>query len=63
MRRRLAGQFGLRLLLDPLLLSYYLAGPKALILVGAALGAARWTQLRSVRRESNASVNRPAPAR
>jgi hypothetical protein len=37
-----------RLLLDPLLLSYYLAGPKALILVGAALGAARWTRLRSL---------------
>lgn len=52
-----------RLLLDPLLLSYYLAGPKALILVGAALGAARWAQLRSVRREPKASVNRPAPAR
>jgi hypothetical protein len=52
-----------RLLLDPLLLSYYLTGPKALILVGAALGAARWAQLHSVRREPNASVNRPAPAR
>lgn len=33
-----------RLLLDPLLLSYYLAGPKALILVGAALGAALWLE-------------------
>ena len=33
-----------RLLLDPLLLSYYLAGPSALILVGAVLGAACWTQ-------------------
>jgi hypothetical protein len=44
-----------RLLLDPLLLSYYLAGPKALILVGAALGAARWLQLR-VRRESKEEV-------
>jgi hypothetical protein len=30
-----------RLLLDPLLYSYYLAGPKALVLVGAALGASR----------------------
>jgi hypothetical protein len=35
-----------RLLLDPLLYSYYLAAPKALILVGAAVGAARWIQLR-----------------
>jgi hypothetical protein len=42
-----------RLLLDPLLFSYYLAGPKALILVGAALGAARWLQQRA-RRESRA---------
>jgi hypothetical protein len=33
-----------RLLLDPLLLSYYLAGPKVLILVGAALGAACWME-------------------
>ena len=33
-----------RLLLDPLLFSYYLAGPNALILVGAVLGAACWTQ-------------------
>jgi hypothetical protein len=41
-----------RLLLDPLLYSYYLAAPKGLILVGAAVGAARWTQLRSTRRES-----------
>jgi hypothetical protein len=41
-----------RLLLDPLLYSYYLAAPRALILVGAAVGAARWTQLRSMRRES-----------
>lgn len=36
-----------RLLLDPLLLSYYLAGPKVLILVGAALGAARWRESRA----------------
>lgn len=41
-----------RLLLDPLLLSYYLAGPKVLILVGAALGAARWTRHQNLRRES-----------
>lgn len=41
-----------RLLLDPLLYSYYLAAPKALILVGAAVGAARWTRLSSTRRES-----------
>lgn len=33
-----------RLLLDPLLLSYYLAGPKVLILVGGALGGALWLQ-------------------
>lgn len=41
-----------RLLLDPILRSYYLAGPKALILVGAALGAASWTRFRSVRSEA-----------
>jgi hypothetical protein len=41
-----------RLLLDPLLYSYYLAAPKALILVGAAVGAASWTRLRSMRGES-----------
>jgi hypothetical protein len=41
-----------RLLLDPLLLSYYLAGPKVLILVGAGLGAARWTRLRQRAPES-----------
>jgi hypothetical protein len=39
------------LLLDPLLLSYYLAGPKALVLVGGALGAAGFVQVRSMRRE------------
>jgi len=38
-----------RLLLDPLLYSYYLAAPKALILVGAAAGAERWLRLRSMR--------------
>ncbi len=41
-----------RLLLDPLLNPYYLAAPKGLILVGAVVGAAHWTQLRSTRRES-----------
>lgn len=41
-----------RLLLDPLLYSYYLAAPKGLILVGAAVGATRWTRLRSAQRES-----------
>lgn len=41
-----------RLLLDPLLNWYYLAEPKALLLVGAAVGAAHWTRLRSTRRES-----------
>jgi hypothetical protein len=41
-----------RLLLDPLLLSYYLAGPKVLILVGGALCAARWTRARAVRSEA-----------
>ena len=41
-----------RLLLDPLVLSYYLAAPKGLILVGAAVGAAHWTRLRSTHRES-----------
>ena len=41
-----------RLLLDPLLNTYYLAEPKALFLVGAAVGAAHWTRLRSTRRES-----------
>ena len=41
-----------RLLLDPLVYSYYLAAPKGLILVGAAVGAAHWTRLRSTRRES-----------
>lgn len=51
-----------RLLLDPLLLSYYLAGPKALILVGAALGAARWLQLRSARPEPERSAGRSAHA-
>jgi hypothetical protein len=42
-----------RLLLDPLLLSYYLAGPKVLILVGVTLGAARWTRVRGPRREES----------
>jgi len=41
-----------RLLLDPLLYPYYLSAPQALIFVGAALGAARWTRLRSLSRES-----------
>jgi hypothetical protein len=41
-----------RLLLDPLLLPYYLAGPEVLILVGATLGAARFARVRSVSRES-----------
>lgn len=41
-----------RLLLDPILLSYYLAEPKGLIFVGAAAGAAHWTRLRSTPRES-----------
>jgi hypothetical protein len=41
-----------RLLLDPLLLSYYLAGPKALVLVAAAAGMAHWTRVRSVRSEA-----------
>jgi hypothetical protein len=45
---------GARLLLDPLLNSYYLAGPEALVLVGAAVGAAHWTRLRSTPRESYA---------
>jgi hypothetical protein len=34
-----------RLLLDPQLYSYYLAAPKAVLLVGAAVGAAHWTGL------------------
>jgi len=41
-----------RLLLDPLLYSYYFAAPKGLVLVGGAVAAARWTQLRSARRAS-----------
>jgi len=41
-----------RLLLDPLLLPYYLAAPKGLILVGAAVGAARWTRQSRTRLES-----------
>lgn len=41
-----------RLLLDPLLYSYYLAAPKGLLIVGAAVTAARWMELRSARRES-----------
>ena len=41
-----------RLLLDPQLYSYYLAAPKGLILVGAAVGAARWTRVGGTRRES-----------
>jgi hypothetical protein len=39
-----------RLLLDPLLYSYYLAAPKGLVIVGAAVGAERWMQQRSIRR-------------
>ena len=41
-----------RLLLDPLRYQYYLVGPQGLIFVGAVLGAARWTRLRSLSRES-----------
>lgn len=41
-----------RLLLDPLLYWYYLAAPKALLLVGASVAAARWTRVRSTHRES-----------
>ena len=41
-----------RLLLDPLLNWYYLAAPKALLLVAVTVGAAHWTRLRSTRRES-----------
>ncbi len=41
-----------RLLLDPVLYPYYLSGPQALIFVGAALGVAHWTRLRSLSRES-----------
>ncbi len=41
-----------RLLLDPVLYPYYLSGPQALVFVGAALAAARWTRLRSLSRES-----------
>jgi hypothetical protein len=41
-----------RLLLDPLLNSYYPSAAEGLILVGAAVGAARWPRLRSRRRES-----------
>jgi hypothetical protein len=36
-----------RLLLDPILNSYYLAAPKGLLLVGAAVAAGRWTRLAS----------------
>jgi hypothetical protein len=50
-----------RLLLDPLLYSYYLAAPKALILVGAAVGVAHWTRLRSTRNESLVEVNSRSP--
>jgi hypothetical protein len=39
-----------RLLLDPLLLSYYLAAPQELVFVGAALGASRLIVLRRMRR-------------
>ena len=41
-----------RLLLDPLLNSYYPSAAEGLILVGAAVGAAHWPRLRSRRRES-----------
>jgi hypothetical protein len=41
-----------RLLLDPLLYDYYLAGPQGPIFIGAALGVARWTEVRSLRSES-----------
>jgi len=41
-----------RLLLDPLLLPYYLEGPEVLILVGAALGATRFARVRGLSRES-----------
>jgi hypothetical protein len=41
-----------RLLLDPLLNSYYPSAAEGLILVGAAVGAAHWTQLRTTRRQS-----------
>ena len=41
-----------RLQLDPMLEQYYLTGPQGPIFVGAALGVARWTQVRSLRRES-----------
>lgn len=45
-----------RLLLDPLVYSYYLAAPKGLILVGAAAGATHWARLRGTRRASFASL-------
>jgi hypothetical protein len=41
-----------RLLLDPLLNSYYPSAAEGLILVGAAVGASHWALLRSRRRES-----------
>lgn len=41
-----------RLLLDPLLNSYYPSAGEGLILVGAAVGAAHWTRLRGTRHES-----------
>lgn len=41
-----------RLLLDPLLNSYYPSAAEGLILVGAAVGATHWTLLRRTRRES-----------
>ena len=43
-----------RLLLDPLLNSYYPSAAEGLILVGAAVVAAHWTLVRSARRESYA---------
>lgn len=43
-----------RLLLDPQLLSYYLAAPQELIFLGAAVGGSRVMALRRMRRESYA---------
>lgn len=45
---------GMRLLLDPLLFSYYLAAPQGLIFVGATLGVSRLMLLRRTRREAYA---------
>jgi hypothetical protein len=44
-----------RLQLDPLLEPYYLAGPQGVIIVGTALGAARFTRVRSVTRATTAA--------